>query len=297
MDAEIQAMRDALIQNILDRQDAQGCWNVLPETDPRYPDFNYYSPAFNSTLWTLLLLAELKTPPKERLLRAPLTAVTRKFLDKEHGIFSIGKSHFPIPCLNGNMLYLNAWFGTGEDSMVQGVVEFFHRYQRFDDGDFMTPSAFPYCRNKSCYGQHSCYWGVVKLMKGLSFLPPAQRSPEARALLDRCIDYVLLHQVCYSSRREGELLHKGIDRLAFPGLYRADFLEILWILKREGVDSPRMHKALELLKSKEHADGRFPLERKERDLLVSVGAKDKPNPYVTERAREVLYGPGCAERF
>ena len=81
---------------------------------------------------------------------------------------------------------------------------------------------------------------------------------------------------------------KKIDLLTFPNFYKADFLEILWILKREGIYSQALHPALDLLRSKRKGDGQWELERKMNNMMVSIGPIDQPNSFVSERAKEVI---------
>ena len=84
-----------------------------------------------------------------------------------------------------------------------------------------------------------------------------------------------------------------MDLLGFPNMYKGDFLEILWLLKREEIKSEELEPALQLLKSKKQADGNWHLERKVYNMTTSVGELNKPNQFVTERADEVLnyYNP------
>ena len=79
-----------------------------------------------------------------------------------------------------------------------------------------------------------------------------------------------------------------IDRLTFPNMYKSDFLEILWLLKREKIKSEQLTKAIRLLKSKQQKDGTWNLERKVNNMVVSIGEPEKYNPFVTKRASEVL---------
>jgi hypothetical protein len=235
----------------------------------------------------MILLADTGCKEVEKL-KKPFKLMSDHLKDNTLNIYSIGKSHFPIPCLNGNMLYLHEYFQFYDKSMIDGVVDFFYEYQRFDDGRFKTPSQFPYCSNRTCYGAHTCYWGVVKLLKGLSFIPEKHRSPKARNLLARCIDYILLHEVCYSSHQKDRLLHSQIEKLTFPNLYQSDFLEILWLLKREKVQSEHLNRALNLLKSKRQADNSWRIDRIIRNLIIPMGIKNGVNRFISERAREVL---------
>ncbi len=272
---------------ILAAQGKDGCWNTLPKSDPHYPELNYYAPTYSATIWTLLALADMNFKDSGSRLAMPLETIAAQFFDKKNNIYSLGKTHFPIPCLNGNMLYLHSYFGLGNDSILGGLIDFFDEYQRFDDGGFKTPSAFPYCSNKSCYGKHTCYWGIIKLFKGLSFIPQDKRTDGARRLISKCADFILLHEVCYGSRDASRLIHKNIGKLTFPNMYQGDFLEILWLLSRESVRSPRIDRAVELLKSKMRPDGTWSIERKIQNMAVPL-EKKQADYFITERAREAL---------
>ncbi|MEW6713235.1 MAG: hypothetical protein AB1403_25670, partial [Candidatus Riflebacteria bacterium] len=209
--------------------------------------------------------------PDDDRFKKPLQIISDHFYDKERGIYSIGKSHFPIPCLNGNMIYLLSYFKLGEREKLKSAIEFFDMYQRFDDGDFRTPTKFPYFSNKSCYGRHSCYWGIVKLLKGLVHIPIQDRNSISNELIKKCVEFILLHEVCFSSRTSSEFLHKGIQLLTFPNMYHSDFLEVLWILMKADVRTSRMEKAILLLKSKMNKDGNWSIEKKVRDLILPMG--------------------------
>lgn len=281
-------MEELVTSKIIELQNENGCWNILNENDKRYPMFNYYMPNYKSTLWTLVLLADIQTNLNNEKLIKPLKIISNHFWNKDLKIYSLGKSHFPIPCLNGNMIYLHSYFEFDEKNIVNDIIDFFAKYQRFDDGDFKTPSDFPYCSNKSCYGKHSCYWGIVKLFKGLSFIPQNKRSKNAEKLIKDCIDFILLHEVCYSSHNKSEFLHTNIKKLTFPNMYQSDFLEILWLLKREEVESEEMKKSLNLLKSKMKKDFSWEIECQIKNLIIPVGNKNYGNEFITKRANEVI---------
>lgn len=281
-------MKKTIISKIFELQDENRCWNVLKEGDKHFPTYNYYVPNYKSTLWTLILLADIKADPKDNRFLNPLKIITNHFFDKQIGIFLIGKSHFSIPCLNGNMIYLHSYFQFGEEEIINRVVDFFAQYQRFDDGVFVTPSSFPYCSNRSCYGKHTCYWGVIKLFKGLSFIPLAKRSEKVENLMNKCIDFILLHEVCFSSHNKSEFIHTNIKHLTFPNMYQSDFLEILWLLKREQIKSPHLLRALDFLKSKMGSDSTWKIERQINDLIIPIGKKNYGNEFITNRGREVM---------
>jgi len=288
MDTEITEIRQHTIEKILDEQDDSFRWGYDEKQARERPEYLYYSPNFKSTLWTLILLADIRAPAYIPQVKPAIRLISEHFFDREHGIFRLpGMSHFPIPCLNGNMIYLQQYFETIDPEILEKTIRFFAVYQRFDDGDFKTPQSYPYCSNSSCYGKHSCFWGVTKLLKGISFIPKNKRSREAQQLIEYCIDFVLQHEVCFRSHHTDKLIHLDAGKLTFPNFYKSDFLEILWLLSREEVQDRRMSRSLDLLRSRMKDGGCWELE-KSMNLIASIGQADRANVFITERATEVL---------
>jgi hypothetical protein len=288
METEIADIRKGIITRILAKQDGYFRWAFDEQTARERPELTHYWPKYKSTLWTLLLLAEVRAPIHTRQIDRSLRIVMNHFYDTTHKIFSLGTSHFPVPCLNGNMLYLHFYFKNPYSKKIDGVVEFFNSYQRFDDGDFKTPKTFPYFANASCYGKHTCYGGIIRLLKGLSFIPASLRTRNARRLINNCVDFILQHEVCFRSHRKDEFMQPGMDTLTFPGFWKDDSLEILWLLSREGIRDGKLSRAIKILRSKRKSGGFWELEHPAPNLIVSLGRKGCPNAFITERACAVL---------
>ena len=285
---ELSALRNRLVKRILAKQDEHFRWGFDEKLARERPGLLHYWPKYKSTLWTLLLLADIQAPVDIPQIEPSIQLITEQFYAPEQGIFTLpDDNHGSIPCLNGNMIYLHYYYGTSFSNKLEETINFFDTYQRFDDGDFKTPASYPYFSNTSCYGKHTCYWGVGKLLKGLSFIPEEKRTNRAIHLLENCIEFVLLHEVCFSSHNNGKFLHRDIDKLTFPSI-RSDYLELLWLLAREGVQDKRTMRAVELLRSKMKEDGGWELEKPIYNLTASVGQKDRTNAFITERAMEVL---------
>ncbi len=276
-----------IITKIFVVQGVNGFWKTIPESHKYYPDYLHYVPNFKATLWTLILLADLGHDRKEFRVKKTIRDLQQHFFDNTHGIYTLKENHFPIPCLNGNMIYIDCYFNGSPGKESLKALEFFYKYQRFDDGCYIDEKN-EFCTNKSCYGQHSCYWGITKLLKGISFIPKKLRTNQIWDLLDRCIQFVLLHKVCFSSHKESKIMVKHIDKLTFPNMYKSDFLEILWLLKRENVKSDKLRLAIDLLKSKQQSNGDWNLERKVHNMVTTIGEINQPNQFVTKRAKEVL---------
>ncbi len=84
------------------------------------------------------------------------------------------------------------------------------------------------------------------------------------------------------------MIVKDIDKLTFPNMYKSDFLEILWLLKRENVRSENLSSAIDLLKSKRSSSGNWNLEKKVSNMITSIGDINRSNQFVTKRAKEVV---------
>lgn len=279
--------RQAIIERIFSSRNEDGLWKVIPTDHNAYPNYLHYVPNYRASLWALILLADIRCDRHDQRIQKPLQEVKRHLFDKRYGIYTLKEDHFPIPCLNGNMLYIDCYFNDRPDENSWRLIDFFAKNQRFDDGIYEEPKN-QFCTNTSCYGKHTCYWGVTKLLKGISFISGKQRNQNVNVLRDKCVDFVLKHKVCYSSRKPNKIMVNKMDQLTFPNMYKSDFLEILWILKREKVVSDLLVPSLELLRSKQNQDGTWPLERKMNNLVTSVGPLNMTNAFVTERAQEVL---------
>jgi hypothetical protein len=71
-------------------------------------------------------------------------------------------------------------------------------------------------------------------------------------------------------------------------MYQADYLEVLWILKREKVKSPRINKALRLLKNRVKPDWTWDIERPISNLIIPITKRNHGNAFITRRAKEVM---------
>jgi len=170
-----------IINKIFDAQGENGFWKMLPESDKYYPDYVHYVPNFKATLWTLILLADLECDRNELKVKKSLEEIKKQFFDPEFGTYTLKEDHFPIPCLNGNIIYLDSYFNGKPSDKSLKALSFFYNYQRFDDGCYIGEKN-EFCSNTSCYGKHSCYWGVVKLFKGISFIAKKFRTDEINDL-------------------------------------------------------------------------------------------------------------------
>ncbi len=285
MKAEHAINRSEPVRTILDLQEAGGTWGK-----PK----SYYTGKYSSTVWTLLVLAELGATPDDARIEAACSLLLKNALHRDSGGFSVrggahgGQGSGVIPCLTGNMLWVLIRFGYLADPRVQSAIGWFCRYQRFDDGDG-SPAGWPYDNWEICWGRHTCHMGVVKMLKALSQVPSNMRSREVSETIARGAEFMLLHHVFKRSHDLQRLSKPGWKKFGFPLMYQTDVLEILNILLDLGYRDPRMAEAVALVRAKRPRDGRWRLENSyNASLLVPVERQGEASKWITLNALKAL---------
>lgn len=281
-------MRTGVVPDILVRENAEGYWE-----NPR----SFYTAKYSGTVWQLLVLAELGADGKDERVRRACESILKDSQDRESGGFSFhtsakgggGRHNEVIPCLTGNMIWSLIRFGYLEDPRVQSGISWIARYQRFDDGTDNAPEGWPYDRLKMCFGKHTCHMGAVKALKALAEIPESKRSRDVRNTIEKGVEYMLKHHIHKRSHSLDRVSKPGWLRFGFPLMYQTDVLEILGIMTKLGVKDKRMQEAVDLVVSKQDAEGRWKLENTFNGRFqVNIEQKDKPSKWVTLNALKVL---------
>jgi len=264
-----------------------------------------YSPKYRSTDWSVILLAQLGASAAEDVRIARACAYLVEHALTPGGHFSInGAPGGTIDCLQGNLCASLLELGYDDPRLVQA----YEWMARSLTGEGVTSTAerdapvcyYAYkCGPTFACGANkglSCAWGGVKVMLAFSRWPAERRT----ALIDRAIaqgvdflfstDPVLAdYPSGYSDKPSGNWWKFG-----FPVFYVTDLLQNVEALVSLGYSAdPRLANALALIRSKQDALGRWPLEYDYRGKTwVDFGAKGKPNKWVTLRALRVLKAVG-----
>jgi len=274
------------VSTILEEQEPGGNWG---------PEKKFYTGKYNSTVWTLLVLAELGASAADERIQKACAFILDHSQHADSGGFSMragragGQGSGVIPCLTGNMLWVLIRFGLLDDPRVQSAVDWVTQYQRFDDGDGEAPTGWPYDRWEICWGRHTCHMGVVKTLKAFAEIPESARSRAVRETIDRAAEFMLIHHVFKRSHNLDRVSKPGWKKFGFPLMYQTDVLEILNLLLGLGYRDSRMREAVELVRSKRGSDGRWLLENSYNpSLLVPIGEKGAPSKWITLNALKAL---------
>jgi hypothetical protein len=284
-DPEVLAARTAIpgwgaARAILDARWPEGYW-IAPGVG--------YSPKYKSTVWQVIILAALGAPRTAAVARACDRVLSDSRLPD--GRFSAKKTEQgAIACLGSNLLRALMQLGF-EDPRVGESMEalaetalrdgFRCRYNALQD-EF---SGWP----RHMRDGLPCAWGTIKALGAFAEVPKAQRSPAVRDAIEAGVALLLggnLVDGHYPTATEPSPLWQ---QFGFPLAYTSDLLEALDVLGRLGVDAgPQLAPALDIVRSKRDASGRWALEHALDNTWAEFGEIGQPNKWVTLRALRVL---------
>jgi hypothetical protein len=160
------------------------------------------------------------------------------------------------PCINGRIVAVGSYFGLD----VTNIVERLLGEQMVDDG-------------WNCEQERGSTRGAlattINVLEGLlEYERSTGGSPEATAARERGQEY-LLERKLLRRRSTGEPIDLAFSQLSYPTGWHYDALRALDHMRDAGVTpDPRMAEAIELVRSKCLADGRWPLENPHESEMV-----------------------------
>ena len=262
-----------------------------------------YNPKYRSTVWTLILLAQLGASASldERIRQACGYLLDHALTRGGQFTLSAAPSG-TVDCLQGNMCA--ALFDLGFDDprlelafdwmasslTGEGVapMEDRHAAVRYYAGK-CGPSFACGANNKQ-----PCAWGGVKVMLAFSKWPQERRTPLIQRAIQQGVDFLLWTDPARAEYPSGWAAKPSGNwwKFGFPVFYVTDLLQNVEALVRLGyADDPRLAGALKIIREKQDDQGRWALEYDYTGKTwVDFGAKKQPNKWVTLRALGVLKG-------
>ncbi len=290
--AQVAAHTQGPIAAILDKMEAEGYWAE--------PGPGYY-PKYRSTVWSLITLAQLGAcaAQDERIERACAYLLEKALT--ERGQFTIsGAPSGTIDCLQGNLCAALTELGY-EHPRLDVAIEWMARSVSGEGIAPMEERNAPlryYAGNCgpgfACGANNKlpCAWGGVKVMLAFSKLPPARRTPLIERAIQVGVDFLFSTDPAVADYPTGwsEKPSGNWWKFGFPVFYVTDLLQNVEALVGLGYGSdPRMAGALDIIRQKGDAQGRWALEyHYTGKTWVDFGAKKQANKWVTLRALRVL---------
>ncbi|MDL9980410.1 hypothetical protein [Microbacterium candidum] len=258
---------------LLARQTADGLWDGGVYRPGWAQEDRPFFDAWTATHFALEELREFGIDPASPQAQRAIALVREKVTWDGRPYFD-GETE---PCINGTALTTAAYFGAGGDAIVPTLLDW-----HFPDGGW------------NCWApagvRVSSFHSTICVLDGLlAWEQAGGTSDEATAARHAGTEY-LLERGMFRRRSTGEPADLRLTMLAYPTRWFYDILRGLDHLRRADLRDPRATGAIELLRSKADAEGRFPFELRHegpvwREFDDREGA---PSRWVTLRAMRVL---------
>ena len=280
------------IYSILDKMHPDGYWS---KPGPGY------SPKYFSTVWSLILLAQLgaSVHSDERIETAIKYYLSEGLTG--HGQFTIsGAPSSTVDCLQGNLCWAMVKLGY-EDLRLEEAYDWMARSVTGEGIAAMSERDAPvrYYAGKcgpdfACGANNKkpCAWGAAKVLLALSSWPKERRTPQIESAIRQGVDFLFSVDPATASYPTGYADKPSGNwwKFGFPIFYVTDILQIVEALVGLGYGTdPRLANALQLINDKQDNQGRWALEYDYTDKTwVDFGVKKQPNKWVSLRALKVL---------
>jgi hypothetical protein len=280
--ARAEIMKTGPVPVILAAQAEEGYW-VKPGPG--------YSPKYQSTLWSLLFLAQLGADGRDERVRRAIDYVFDHAQTKAGAFACNGTPSMAVHCLWGNvvraMLDLVVW---GDERLTR-AVDWLARsvtgdgYGPYLKSAVQAPGFF-------CSANYSlpCGWGAIRVLWALNAVPGEGRTPVVEAAVRSSLDFLLSYDIARAEYPYKERISSSWFKFGYPLGYVTDVLLNLEALTEAGVvDDPRLNDAVALMLSKQDEQGRWKLEYSYHGKMwIDVEKKGRPSKWVTLRALRVL---------
>jgi hypothetical protein len=235
-------------------------------------------PAWESTLYTLLLLREMGLDPaSERARRA--VALVRDTVT--WGAYFGDAPFFEgevEPCINGGVLALGGYFGEASDRLAERLLG-----EQLADGGWNCEAERGSVR--------ASFHTTLCVLEGLLEYEKARGATAAVADARARAHEYLLERRMFRRLSSGEVIDPAWTRFSFPTTWHYDVLRGLDYLRGAGVaPDERAAEAVGLVAKRQDASGRWPLDEPHADPvgLDMEGGAGNPSRWNTLRALRVL---------
>ena len=299
IDARKTAHEQGPIAKVLTKMDPEGFW-VKPGPG--------YSPKYHSTVWSIILLAQLgATVEEDERIRVACDYLMGHALTKGGYFTYSGAPSGTFDCLQGNMCWALLELGV-DDPRLDEAFDWMARSQtgegvaNKDDKKAEVRYYAPKCGpNFMCGANYNlpCAWGATKVMLAFSRLPLNKRTGVIQNAIQRGVDFFFSIEPATAtwSQPLDTKPSRNWWKFGFPVFYNTDLLQVAEAMTAldYGKD-PQLAKVITLIRDKQDFMGRWALEYNYAGKTWnSFGPKNKPNKWVTLRALRVLNAVGQIE--
>ncbi len=252
-----------------------------------------YSPKYRSTVWQILLLAELGADPADARIRQGCEYVLNHSI-ASNGAFAAGSKPSPsgaIHCLNGNLIWALLQHGYADDQRLHGALDWLALSVNGDASIrfYGWGTSGPGFACGVNYGQ-PCGWGAAKAMRALLAVLPERRSDSVKRAIDAGAEFLLSRNPAEADYPYSDRVSSTWFKLGFPLSYWSDVLEVVDVLAQAGFgQDPRLAPAIDWVLSRQDAEGRWKLGNSlTGKMWQNIERRGQPSKWVTLRALRML---------
>jgi len=286
------AHKQGPIATILSKMDNAGYW---VEPGPGY------NPKYRSTVWAVILLAQLGASVKEdKRVSQACSYLLEHALTKEGQFTATGTPSGTADCLQGNLSWALLELGC-DDPRLEIAFEWMARgvtgegvassENRQATVRYYAGKCGP---NFACGSNNKlpCAWGGTKVMLALGNWPENRCTPIIKRAIQSGVDFLFSVDPSEATYPSGFSNKPSQNwwKFGFPIFYVTDLLQVVEALAAldYGTDA-RLSRALAMICEKQDENGRWALDYEySGKTWVDFGAKKQPNKWVTLRALRVL---------
>jgi hypothetical protein len=237
-------------------------------------------PEWISTTWSLALLRDMGLDPASEQARRAV-ALVRENSRWDHD----GQAYFDgevEPCINGRTVAIGSYFGENVDGIVKRLLS-----EQLDDGGWNCDAERGSVR--------ASFNSTIEVLEGFLEYERAQGSTPELAEAQRRGENYLLERRLLRRLSTGEIIDPAWTEFSYPPRWHYDVLRGLDYFRNTGaIVNDRAAEAIELVKAKQTADGRWLLENTHpgRVHFPMDEGDGKPSRWNTLRALRVLAWAG-----
>jgi hypothetical protein len=287
------AHREGPIAVVLDNMEKEGYW-VRPGPG--------YNPKYRSTVWSLILLAQLGGSVNEdkRIEQGCKYLVDHMAEGGQFTTTTAGAPSGTVDCLQGNLLWSLKELGY-EDQRLAKAYEWMARTVTGDGVASMEEKDAPVryyaykCGPTFACGVNDklpCAWGGVKVMLALAKVPINERTPLLKKAIQQGVDFFFSIDPATARypTRAGSKPNRAWWKFGFPVFYVTDLLQLAEAMSALGYgNDKRLAGTLQLICEKQNEHGQWLMEYDyPGKTWLDFGEKKQPNEWVTLRAMRVL---------
>jgi hypothetical protein len=279
------AHRQGPIATILDHMQPEGFWEK--------PGLGY-GPKYKSTVWSMITLGQLgaSAAEDERIARACAYLLGHVLAWNS------------LDCLHGNLCAALLDLGCDDPRLEESIT----RAARGVTGEGVAPATdrkaeVRYHASGNCgpgfacayvYGE-PCAWGAIKIALAFARWPAERRTPLIERAIRETAEFLLNTDPATAAYPVGKgRISEQWWKFGFPIFYTSDVLQTVEALVGLGYGrDSRLANALDLVLSKQDAQGRWKLEHKYYNKVwVDFGRGGQPNKWITLRVLRALKAVG-----